>query len=339
MAEAPTAVVVPFTTWNPLVDECIRYQLLIDYSRFTLVLLPNESDSVPLEIANDPRVKVVATHINNISHKRNRGFAACPEAEYYACIDSDAYPVKDWLRKAIEAFQINPEIWCVSGPNISPVYSSNWRRGVANALRSPLVNGPRAFMKRLSSDRYVDEAYSCNMILKREVIEEVGGFDENLETGEDTDLCRRIKKKKKVLYFSQDVVVFHHNRPLVIPFLKQKITAGYSAPDLLKKKFSFSAIIFFLPFALLLFLSLGWLTGFIHPIIGFGWLGCIMLYILVVILEAWRGSETLMEIPHTMIAIIIGNLAPGVGTMWAILGRSIDVGKFFTNFDSRNNPK
>ncbi|MBI4743240.1 MAG: hypothetical protein HY776_00140 [Actinobacteria bacterium] len=60
------------------------------------------------------------------------------------------------------------------------------------------------------------------MIVRKSVLEQLGGFDTKFWPGEDTKLCLEITKKlnKKIIY-SPDVLVYHHRRPLFTSHLKQ----------------------------------------------------------------------------------------------------------------------
>lgn len=273
------------------------------------------------------------TVVSNISHKRNQGFKTAQDVDYYALIDSDAYPHRDWLNEAIKCFVSLPDVWCVTGPNISPGYSLAKQQAVSNALMSFLVNGPRAFMRHASADsRFVDACYSCNMIIAREAIEATRGFDETLETGEDTDFCWRIQDREKRIFFSNMVTVYHHNRMLYLPFIRQRLIAGHSASALFVRKPGLASLMFFLPLAFFLFLALGWLLGAIHSGGTWLWLGGVTCYLLAALVEAGRWSRQLSELPLTWVAILIGGLTPAFGTIAGGLGMRFQPRTFAANF-------
>jgi GT2 family glycosyltransferase len=68
----------------------------------------------------------------------------------------------------------------------------------------------------------VDDFPSCNLLVRKDIFQELGGFKTNFWPGEDTILCLEITKRlmKKIIY-DPDVLVFHHRRPLFLPHLKQ----------------------------------------------------------------------------------------------------------------------
>jgi GT2 family glycosyltransferase len=298
-----------------------------------VVLAPNEEARIPDEFLRDSRVIVAPTRTSAIAVKRNQGLKG--EADFYACIDSDSYPRADWLKNAAAAFKKSSDIWAVGGPNVSPEYPSLKKRAVANALKSFLVGGPRVFVKRISSDRYVNDLQTCNLILSKKAIEESGGFDENFITAEDTDLCERIRRKGGRIYFASDVLVYHHNRSLFGPFAKQRIVFGYAVLPFIKKNFSLGKLFIFLPLLFVFYVLFGWTSVFFSRALFYFWVSSLAVYFGVTLIDAWRWSGGVKEIPLTFLAIVIGNIGPGIGTLLALLGVKINFSKFYVNYESR----
>lgn len=333
MEESKVCIGIPFTTWNELVEESVGGCLSLDYKNFTVILAPNEGVNIPDKFAADPRIVISPTKTSAIAVKRNAAIKNC-DGEFYACIDSDAYPEKSWLKNALAAFQKSNDIWAVGGPNLSPEYSSVKKRAVAGALKSFLVGGPRVFAKRLSSDRFVDDLQTCNLIFKKEAILKTGGFDEGFVTAEDTDICEKIRKFGKKIYFAKNVVVYHHNRSLWLPFVKQKIVFGYAVMPFIKKHFSIGKLFIFLPFIFIIYALLGWLTVFFSRAPFLFWVYSMLFYFIICLIEAKRWSNRPKDTPFTFLAIVIGNIFPGIGTFVALVGAKIDFTKFYKNYES-----
>ena len=143
----PVAIVIPFIEWNDFVAESVQGCGRLAYENFQIVLVPNEADGIPEEITADSRTSVVASEVSNISRKRNVGMKHCPDAEFYAFIDSDAYPDPQWLANGVSLLADDSTLWAVTGPNVSPDYADLKRQAVANALHSVMTTGGRSFMK------------------------------------------------------------------------------------------------------------------------------------------------------------------------------------------------
>lgn len=334
MSEPRVCIGIPFTTWNELVEESLKGCLSLDYENFSVVLAPNEGVKIPDEFLRDSRVVIAPTKTSAIAAKRNEGLKKC-NADFYACIDSDAYPRRDWLKNAINIFEKSPDTWAVGGPNVSPEYKSFKKRAVSNALKSFLVGGPRVFAKRLSPDRFVDDLQTCNLIFKKEAILKTGGFDENFVTAEDTDICEKIRKFGRKIYFAREVVVYHHNRSLWLPFIKQKIVFGYAVLPFIKKHLNLGKLFIFLPLIMLLYILFGWFVVFLGKTLFYLWALSLMLYLSIVLAETKRWSQSLKEMPLTFFAILIGNIGPGLGTLLALAGKKIDFAKFYKNYEPK----
>ena len=334
MVNEPTVnIVIPAISWNPYLEECLNSCALIDYSNFNVILVLNNCCDIPAKFNDSERFQIIQTEQTGISAKRNIAMEQFSTADYYAFIDSDAQSRKDWLTSAVAAFNNSPDIYAVGGPDVSPNYSDLKRKAVANALTSFLVSGPRTFMKTMSSSRIVTDLRTCNLIVKAEKIREIGGFDETLPIGEDSALCQQIISSGGKLYFSADVVVTHHARSLVGPFLRQRITAGYGVPLLISKHGDtlswFAKGFRYLPFFAVLFLALGGSFIFFSIPLFYLWLGTVLIYFAIVTISTLRCSASMREIPYTALAIIIGNLGVGIGILLSHCKMTMHIPSFY----------
>ena len=67
----------------------------------------------------------------------------------------------------------------------------------------------------------VDDYPSCNLFVRRDILEKVGGYRTDFWPGEDTLLCKDIIDNWKRIVYDPWVVVYHHRRPLFLPHLRQ----------------------------------------------------------------------------------------------------------------------
>ena len=334
MVNEPTVnIVIPAISWNLYLEECLNSCALIDYSNFNVILVLNNCCDIPAKFNDSERFQIIQTEQTGISAKRNIAMEQFSTAGYYAFIDSDAQPRKDWLTSAVAAFNNFPDIYAVGGPDVSPNYPGLKRKAVANAFTSFLVSGPRTFMKTMSSSRLVTDLRTCNLIVKAEKIREIGGFDETLPVGEDSALCQQIISSGGKLYFAADIVVTHHARSLVGPFLRQRITAGYGVPLLISKHGDtlswFAKGFRYLPFFAVLFLALGGSFIFFSIPLFYLWLGTVLIYFAIVTISTLRCSASMREIPYTALAIIIGNLGPGIGILLSHCKMTMHIPSFY----------
>ncbi|MCJ7817068.1 MAG: glycosyltransferase [Candidatus Aenigmarchaeota archaeon] len=332
MAEKKVCIIIPFIGINDYVLECIEGCLNLNYSNYEIILLPEHKINLPLKYVKK-NVKVVETDNVTIAKSRNIGINLCKKADFYAFIDSDAYPIRDWLKEAVKAFEINPDIWGVGGPNITPPKEGILRRVVGNSQKSFLVSGMRSYRKKIAKSRFCCDMSSCNLIINKKAMNYLKGFNENLITGEDGELCNRIIKNNKKIFYSKKVIVYHHNRTLFKPYTLQKITFGLSVFKVMKESPSISNLYMFFPFLFFLSLIIIPFLAIINICMLFLWGIIVSFYFITIFIETLRYSKQKLEIPFTFVAIVIGNLAPGIGSLLAFIKFPVNIKKVYRNFE------
>ncbi len=311
-------ILIPFVRWDGYVVECVEHILTLKYTNYLLVLLPDVKVTLPQKLRDDSRIRLLVTGEKSIAGKRNLGLQAFSQCQYFAFIDADAYPCSDWLTSVISCFSRDENIWAVGGPNITPPSEPLSQQVVGNASKSILVTGISSFRKQLARDRFCGSLPTCNLIVSKDAMVKLEGFNEELITGEDIDICNRIVREEKKIYYSGSAVVYHHNRRLLMPFVKQRFTYGLSVFRLFKENPSLSNLYIFLPLFFLFFLAV---TGIISIFIRQALIplfAVLAIYFIAVFVESIRWSPRAIEIPGTFIAIVLGTISPGFGSVGAL---------------------
>jgi GT2 family glycosyltransferase len=256
------SIIIAVKTWQKNLKECVAKCKELDYPEFEIIILPDNvqgQSSAELIQSNSKRtvpVKVVPTGPVSPAAKRDIAIAHS-QADILAFLDDDAYPERDWLKKAIENFK-NQDAAAVGGPAVTPP-SDNLRQRASGAIYSSFLVSSKYVYRYLPKKRREVEDYpSCNFFIRKSVMQELGGFNTNFWPGEDTKLCLDIIKLGKKIIYDPQVLVYHHRRPLFIPHLKQMASyalhRGYFA-----KKYPQTSLkgIYFLPSIFIIGLMLG----------------------------------------------------------------------------------
>lgn len=178
---------------------------------FELIVVNDGSTDNTAEIAEKFKeqtalnAKVVHQPDSGSAVSRNQGLKHVI-GDIIAFTDDDCIPDNDWLEKGLKYF-LGSEVDGVEGV----IYSS----GVEETFFDGAPVTPRS--KQFIGGR------TANMFYGRDVLLEVGGFDERFvmpfgpkkSFREDTDLAWRVKEKGAIV-FADDVKVFHPPRPLSI---------------------------------------------------------------------------------------------------------------------------
>ncbi|MBW6518663.1 MAG: glycosyltransferase family 2 protein [ANME-2 cluster archaeon] len=207
-------VSIIIVTWNgkKYLRECISSLLDQTYTHFEIIMVDNASTdgSVELVKENFPIVRI-------IENDDNQGFAGGTNiginnanGELLALFNQDAVAKKDWLVKLIEEIELNENIAAVAGK----VYFYNDTYG-KNAVSStwskidPYTGCAYNFTGDETANK-VDYLTGCAMLVKKEIIDEIGLLD----TGyfmyfDETDWCARMIRAGYDLMYVPSAIVKH----------------------------------------------------------------------------------------------------------------------------------
>ena len=164
-------------------------------------------------------VRVIPTGRVRPAEKRNMGIEAAT-GDVIAFLDDDASPQPQWLAQACRHFS-RDKVGAVGGPAITPPRDPPLAQLGGEVYESPLVSGTARFRYVSERLRKVDDIPSCNLLVRANVLREVGGFNTRYWPGEDTILCLDIVRRGHVMVYDPFAIVFHHRRPLFGPHLRQ----------------------------------------------------------------------------------------------------------------------
>lgn len=179
-----TTIVIPTVDRVDLLRRCLtglaaEDVLVVHDGNAGIVALLAELEVTGLQIAEP-----------GVSAKRNAGWRQAT-SEVVAFTDDDCEPAPGWLR-ALTA--VNADL--VAGP-VTPhpadPAGGRWDRTVT-------ATGPGFYP-------------GCNLLVRRAFLDKVGGFDTDLDGGEDTDLVCRVRKAGAVVGWAADATVWHAVRP------------------------------------------------------------------------------------------------------------------------------
>ncbi|MFA6518463.1 MAG: glycosyltransferase [Candidatus Shapirobacteria bacterium] len=225
-------------------EKCLDSLAQQSYRNFKVVLVENNVNQIGVEkivklFLNKIEVKVVVCSIKRLSVLFNIGWKEV-KTEYVAFLADDAVADKDWLKNIKIELDKNERIAAVSGPVISSCYPTGEMHSLYLKMRSSVLGkmfiGPYIYLamencptvpgKYFGSGAYsfgtalpesinfsraeIDLLTTTSMGIKREVLDELGGFDEIYNFNHaDGDLFLRIKQAEYKLIFSPKIKVKH----------------------------------------------------------------------------------------------------------------------------------
>lgn len=158
---------------------------------------------------------------------RNAGWPGA-EADLIAFVDANVVPQPGWLDALLPHFA-DPAVAAVA-PRVRARPGGSGIVDRYEAARSPLDLGPAP--GRVATGGRIGYVPTTTLLVRREVVEQVGGFDEDLRYGEDVDLVWRIVDAGWDVRYEPAAVVTHRNRGSWPGLIRQRYRYGTSAADL-----------------------------------------------------------------------------------------------------------
>ena len=294
------SIIVAVKGDNPYLRECIEACLKLDYSDFEILVLPDKE-----LILDYPKTKVIPT--GEVTPPIKRDMALEPaRGEILAFLDDDAYPVKDWLTKALSYFS-DPRIAAVGGPAITPESDDLWQKASGRVYSSWAMAGEHRYRYIPGEKREVEDYPSCNFLVRKSAMRGIGGFNTKFWPGEDTFFCLKIIRdlKKKIIY-TPEALVYHHRRRLFKGHLKQIANYGLHRGYFAKRFPETSCkLAYFLPSLWVIGLLIGALFPLI-PALKLAYLSVIISYLALVFISSISSGLGYRKPNH-------GPLASGLG--------------------------
>ena len=280
------SIIIPLKEINDYVKESFSHIEKLDYDKkdIEVIVLPDEKGVIPGNFSFE--YKIIPTGHIHPGEKRDKGIKES-SGEIVAFIDDDVYPAPLWLKKAAEIFEKDGIVGAVGGPAATPG-NDGFRQKVSGYIYSSFLGGG-GYRYRYAAEkqRYVDDYPSCNLIIRRDVLEKIGGFNTQFWPGEDTVICLKIVKDLglKIVY-DPGVFVYHHRRKFFAGHIKQvknyALHRGYFVKRFPETSFRLS---YFIPTFFVLYLM-----SFIYPVffnreIILCWAAPLLLYLLLLFID------------------------------------------------------
>ncbi len=186
------SVIIPALNEQEHISSCLESLAQQDYrGRLEVIVVDNGSTDDTVAIAQSLGAKVAKQPKRGIAWARQRGFEVAV-GDIIASTDADTILPHDWLWQIERLLRQNP-------------------RAVAVAGHFLLFDGPAVVRMavRLSLSlmpfilKYIPRLWNfsgVNLAVRADAYSAVGGFNTDLEFGEDIDLCRRLRRLGPVVY-------------------------------------------------------------------------------------------------------------------------------------------
>jgi glycosyltransferase involved in cell wall biosynthesis len=198
---------------------CLEYVGGIESTRpWEVVVVDNASTDETQRVVEDARegfpvpLRLLAEPVHGVSRARNRGWRSATGA-IVSYTDDDCYPATDYVDRVLERFETEPSLGYLGGAVLP--FDPDAATVTIVAGREPIEIRPGGFVTP-------GLMICANLAFRREVLEEIGGFDVVLGYGagflgevdavvEDVDAAARASAAGWRGRYDPEVVVHHHH--------------------------------------------------------------------------------------------------------------------------------
>jgi GT2 family glycosyltransferase len=223
------SVVVPTCGDAAAVERCVRSILASNYDRLEVIVVENRprgsvtSRMLTERFAEEPRLHYIEERRPGASRARNAGLAEA-DGEVVAFADDDVVVDRDWIRRAVEAFERGDDIACVTGLILPLELETETQVRLEQFMT--LGKGFSRQVYRLPEARIEHPLLpytpgligsGANTVLRADVIRLLGGFDPTLGPatpavgGEDLDMYIRLLQQGHAVAYEPSAIVWHEH--------------------------------------------------------------------------------------------------------------------------------
>jgi len=207
-AERPlVSVVVTAYNYAEFLAGAVRSVLGQTYPHFEIILVDDGStDSTPeiaRALAADPRISYIRQENAGQAAAKNRGVTGA-RGDLIAFLDADDLWMPQKLSRQVPLFERDPGVGVVFSRAL-------WIDGAGRAVK---VRALRPRRGRVLDDLIVDNFVPfSSAVVRREAVEEAGGFDQSLRMGIDWDLWLRLACTYRFDYVDEPLIRYRVGHP------------------------------------------------------------------------------------------------------------------------------
>ena len=186
------SVVIPLYNKAPYIEAGLRSVQSQSYQNLEIVVVDDGSadgGAALVEAFNDPRIVLIRQANRGAGAARNAGIAAA-QGTWIAFLDADDIWEPDKIARQLQAVDAYPELVWAAAAYLRVTEDHRFENGPAVASRLFAAEG--VIRDALAVLAIGGTVWTSTLMVRRDVLDEVGGFDPDLRVGQDRELWVRI---------------------------------------------------------------------------------------------------------------------------------------------------
>ena len=202
--------------WNglsvlaPCLAAIAENTLIDDYE---VLVLDNGSSEAGIEdvVKPHPKVRLLRETVNHGFSIGNNLAVRQSTGEYLVILNNDTLPRRDWLRPLVEMQRDLDKVGIVGSQLVNAANETLFAGAYFQADIGAYVDAFRNYPPGEASEARECEVYiGCGMLIRRDLFDAVGGFDEHYFQGyEDFDLCLKVREHGLRVMYCPDSAIEH----------------------------------------------------------------------------------------------------------------------------------
>lgn len=215
------SVIIVTYNCEDFVDKCIKSVLKFLPENGEIIIIDNNSSDKTTEVLrkydSSHVIKILESEVNLGFGKANNKASNVAEGEYLFLLNPDTELIEPVFERLINFYQSHQDMGVISpkliGENGEVQAIAKKLPSILGAIKEYIfgINGAyEQYVPVGNNPVRVEAVYAAAVLIKKGLFEELGGFDEGFFMYyEDIDLCRRLKKRRKSVYYFPGVKVKH----------------------------------------------------------------------------------------------------------------------------------
>lgn len=201
------SIIIPLYNKQDSIKNTLLSVLLQTYAQYEIIVVDDGSSDGSLEQViniNDARIRIIKKNNGGVSSARNLGIKEA-KYNYITLLDGDDLWEKNYLEEQVSFINDFPEakMW---GVNYAETDSGKMVREVPTGLPTSYRGYVDDYFQ--IKGRVSDLFHSSAVVIKKDVFEQVGCFDERIKYAEDNDMWFRIIATNKVAFYDKYLVKY-----------------------------------------------------------------------------------------------------------------------------------